>query len=136
MAYITPATDITDVDVKQFVTASDARLANWLAELDAEIEALAYERGLTHDDIHTTLNPVCKSYAISFYCYIVFRDNVGSTNPDTSENEKYLRKLEIYGAECTRKRSACTKELLFEGDHDENIDSLKRIPANVLYRGD
>lgn len=134
MAYITPSTDITDYDVKQFITANDARLATWSTAVDNELVAMAYQVGLVDDDISATVNPVIKEYLVAYYCYIVFRDNVGATNSDIPDQEKYFRKFEMYGIECNRLRKRCTKELIRNGTDNDAVSDINRAPVNVLLR--
>lgn len=135
MAYITPSSDITDYDVKQFITAVDARLTAWATEVESELKAIAYQLGLVDSEIGATVNAVVKRYLVAYYCYIVFRDNVGAVNSNIPDQEKYKIKFEIYGVECNRLRKYCTKELIRNGSTDSSVADIDRAPVNILLRG-
>ena len=136
MAYIVPATDVSDVDVKQFITANDANLTIWQTSVENELKALAAEHGLLESQIDTTVNSIVKEYLVAYYCYMVFRDKIGSVLSDGLSNDKYKQKFEIYGIECGRLRKRITKEMIYEGDDNDDIDDIERAPTDcILVRG-
>jgi len=139
MAYITPATDVSDVDVRQIITAltatSDSRLTLWSGDVDAELVSMAYGFGLDDDSITTPVNAIVKRYLVAYYCYIVFRDIMGASNTDDMAREKYKQKFEIYANECMRLRGAVTKNMIYYGNADDSIDEYDRVKVNFFVRG-
>jgi hypothetical protein len=111
MSYITTA-DITDSVALAFIANSDSRVAAWITNVDNEIKRLALTQGLTEGEIFTPLNSIVKEYAVNYFCLLVFKDNIGSNNIDVPDDEKYVKKYNLYVSECSRLRPLCTKALL------------------------
>jgi hypothetical protein len=125
MSYITPATDVTDSLVRNFVSGSDTRLATWLANTDSEIESIAQERGLLATDIETPVHYKIKEYAIAYYCYLVCQDCFGENTVDIPEQEVYKVKLDYYLQKCNFLRPNLTKNMfLYESADLEPSDRI------------
>ena len=132
-ATVVQQADITDKVVQDFVT--DAIVENWLDSVDNEMLALAAEHNLTDEEIHSPLNPIVREYLIMYFNYLVMRDNIGGTNPESPEQEKYRVKFDIFAKECERMRLRCTEEIIEESD-DDIVPAIDRVPdSGWLIRG-
>lgn len=133
-ATVVQQSDCTDKVALKFVTAGETRLEKWLTSVDTELMSLVYEAGLTESDVDMPLNPIVREYLIAYLQYLIFRDNVGSTNTDTPEQEVYRVKLNISAEDCERMRGRCTKAVLQYEDNDD-IEPIERVPVGRLFRG-
>lgn len=131
MAYIA-TTDITDSVISAF--NSDTRTTTWLAEVDGEIDGLAESLDVDEDDIYTTtLHPMVKQLCKALYGKFVCRDNMGVNNLDTTENDKYMVKYQMYSDEVQRLRGLVTAEMLT--DTDGELVASERARGTIIWLG-
>jgi hypothetical protein len=125
---------LTDALALKFVDATDSRLDSWLTKVDNDINYKAMEYGLMTSQILLPLHPRIREYAEAYLCYMIFRDNIGVNNVETSQDEKYRVKFEEYRSELERTRKLLTRDIFWL--NDVAIRGMNRIGGSCnMVRG-
>lgn len=120
--YIADA-DITDKVVLGFLTVDDDRLETWCEEVDSEIRNMAEAAGVDKDDIDDPPHNMIVKYAVACFCLYVCRDNIGSNNVDTMQDEKYRVKYDIYNGICNSLKGQLSKGMFHDSDGDGELEA-------------
>ncbi len=132
-SYIT-STDITDTVAKKFVETQDLRVSTWLDRANAEVEALA----ISHDVASTSIivspvHPMVLDFARSVFCENCFLDQIGTNNTDISDEEKYLRKYNLYRDRIYQLRVGITPEMF--DTTQGSLTASDVAGGGVMWRG-
>jgi hypothetical protein len=106
----------TDAIVLGFINAADPRVAQWLALVDNDINYKAMEYGLLTSQILLPLHPRLQEYAVAYFSYMIFRDNIGVNNVNTAADEKYRVKFDEFKIELERTRKLLTRDIFWLQD--------------------
>jgi hypothetical protein len=106
------STDITDTVAKKFVETQDLRVSTWVDRANAEVEALAISHDVASTDIIVSpVHPMILDFARSVFCENCFLDQIGTNNTDIPDEEKYLRKYNLYRDRIYTLRTTITHEM-------------------------
>jgi hypothetical protein len=105
------STDITDSLAKDFLTATDANIDDWLDLVDGEILSLAQERDVPLQSISIPLHKKILEYCKAYFCFVCFQDRYGRNDITQAGNETLKLKLIWYKDRCETLRLQCTKEM-------------------------
>ena len=106
----------TDAIILSFIAAADMRVGQWLSLVDNDINYKAMEYGLLTSQILLTLHPRLLEYAVAYFSFMVFRDNIGVNNVSTAADEKYRVKFDEYRIEVERTRKMLTRDIFWLQD--------------------
>ena len=110
-AYIA-AEDITDSVAKKFVETQDLRVSTWVDRANAEVESLAVSHDVQPADIETDpVHPMVLDFARAVFCEACFLDNLGTNNTEIPDDEKYMRKYQLYKDRIYTLRISITPEM-------------------------
>lgn len=138
MSYIA-STDITDLVVKAFITASDTRVTTWLTRTDEELVYQAGRCGVTSDDFAASaanLHPKVKEYARAYYGAICCEDNVRHANIENQEADKYAAHAKFLRELLDKLAQGLTQSMfVYDGSTDSDLIEDSLVGGGVMYRG-
>ena len=104
--------DITDSLANDFINANDARVQNWLDDVDGELLALAQELEVPLQSIMVPLHKKVLEYCQAYFCFACFQDAYGRNDIAQSTQETIKLKLDWYEKRVEKLKVQITKEML------------------------
>jgi len=132
-SYIT-SSDITDTVARKFVETQDLRVSVWLDRANSEVEALATSHDVSVSSIVVSpVHPMIQDFARSVFCETCFLDQIGTNNPEIPDDEKYLRKYDIYKDRIYQLRIGITPEMF--DTTQGSLTASDVAGGGVMWRG-
>lgn len=103
--------DITDSIAKDFLTANDSRVNDWLDLVDGEVLSVAQELEVPLQAISIPLHKKILEYCKSYFCFVCFQDAFGRNDIAQSLNETIKLKLDWYQTRSERLRLQLTAQM-------------------------
>jgi Cys-tRNA synthase (O-phospho-L-seryl-tRNA:Cys-tRNA synthase) len=141
MSFTTPyalTSDITDLVISRFVAGNNANLSKWRTECDDAVKGICETKGVpieTFEASGDAAHSKVKEYWRAHFCMIVCRDAIGINDVNSTTEETYRIKYDLYRDVVDKIHGQLTREVFQNTVSSSDPLGAGRVGGGTIWRG-